>query len=178
MAASSFHDVCAAGPLQTYDDGVFVGHIQRFTACNGTRPASCTLGNPADHAFTADLVIQLTGQPDDAATLTACRRRSTGSLPAALRRRVVDGVPVEHRSCWAVDDCRGRAGGSLGVLRAGDPGPGRRGRHSRADRLPRAAPLSSLRADIDAAAADLSAVPAALFVLLNCGISVLGLPSG
>ena len=70
LEASSFHDVCTAGPLQTYDDTVFVGHIQTFTACNGTASSIVRVSaNPADQAFTADLLIQLTGQPDDAETL-------------------------------------------------------------------------------------------------------------
>jgi hypothetical protein len=70
LAASSMHDVCTAGPLETYDDGVFVGHIQTFTACNGTASSIVRVSaNPADQAFTADLLIQLTGQADDAATL-------------------------------------------------------------------------------------------------------------
>jgi hypothetical protein len=70
LEASSFHDVCTAGPLQAYDDGVFVGHIQRFTACNGTASSIVRVAaSPADQAFTADLLIQLTGQPDDAVTL-------------------------------------------------------------------------------------------------------------
>ena len=77
LATSSMHHVCTAGPLETYDDGVFVGHIQTFTACNGTHRASCASANPADQAFTADLLIQLTGQADDAATLTGCCCRST-----------------------------------------------------------------------------------------------------
>jgi hypothetical protein len=70
LAMSSFHDVCTAGPLQTYDDGVFVGHIQTFSACAGTASSIVRVSaNPADQAFTADLLIQLTGEADDAATL-------------------------------------------------------------------------------------------------------------
>ena len=63
-------DVCTAGPLQTYDDGNFVGHSQIYSACNGTASNIVRVSaNPADQAFTADLLIQLTGQFDDAATL-------------------------------------------------------------------------------------------------------------
>ena len=66
----SAQDVCTAGPLQTYDDGVFVGHIQTFSACAGTASSIVRVSaNPADQAFTADLLIQLTGEADDAATL-------------------------------------------------------------------------------------------------------------
>jgi hypothetical protein len=70
LASSSYHDLCTAGPLETYDDGAFVGHIQTFTACDGTASSIVRLSaNPADQAFTADLLIQLTGEADDAATL-------------------------------------------------------------------------------------------------------------
>ena len=49
---------------------MFVGHIQRFNACRGTTSSVVrVVANPANQAFTADLLIQLTGQPDDAATL-------------------------------------------------------------------------------------------------------------
>jgi hypothetical protein len=70
LATSSFHNVCTAGPVETYDDGVFVGHIQTFRACNGSASSIVrVMANPADQAFTADLLVQLTGLPDDAATL-------------------------------------------------------------------------------------------------------------
>jgi hypothetical protein len=56
--------------LQTYNDAKYVGHIQAFTACGGT-PATTyqVAANPQDGAFTAHVLIQLNGQPDDAATL-------------------------------------------------------------------------------------------------------------
>jgi hypothetical protein len=70
LAASTFHSVCTAGPLQRYDDGVFAGHLQSFDSCGGTTSRVVrVIANPADQAFTADLLVQLTGQPDDAATL-------------------------------------------------------------------------------------------------------------
>jgi hypothetical protein len=70
LAASTFHNVCTAGPVQTYDDGVFVGHIQSFERCGGTGSRVVrVIANPAAQTFTADLLIQLTGLPDDAATL-------------------------------------------------------------------------------------------------------------
>jgi hypothetical protein len=70
LEASSYHDVCSADPVQTYDDGLFVGHIQTFNNCGGTGSRIVLLYvNPEDSSFTANLLIQLTGQPDDAATL-------------------------------------------------------------------------------------------------------------
>jgi hypothetical protein len=70
LADSSSHDVCTAEPVQTYDDGVFAGHIQFFDGCGGTSSRTVEIyANPTDDAFTAGVVIQLTGQPDDAATL-------------------------------------------------------------------------------------------------------------
>ncbi len=59
-----------ADPVQTYDDGAFAGHIQSFNNCGGT-PSRIVqvVANPADGSFTALLLVQLTGQADDAATL-------------------------------------------------------------------------------------------------------------
>jgi hypothetical protein len=66
----TFHDVCTAGPVQSYDDGVFAGHIQSFTECGGTATRNVVVvANPVDQAFTAVLRVQLTGQPDDERTL-------------------------------------------------------------------------------------------------------------
>ena len=70
LASSSSHDVCTAEPVQAYDDGVFAGHIQFFDGCGGTSSRAVEIyANPADGAFTAAVFIQLTGQPDDDATL-------------------------------------------------------------------------------------------------------------
>jgi hypothetical protein len=70
LASSSLHDVCVAGPVQTYDDGAFVGHIQSFEQCGGTATRIVrVVANAPDEAFTADLLVQLTGLPDDSATL-------------------------------------------------------------------------------------------------------------
>jgi hypothetical protein len=70
LETSDLHEICAADPVQTYDDGFFVGHIQSFNGCGGTASRVVRVSaNPADGSFTADLLIQLTGQPDDAATL-------------------------------------------------------------------------------------------------------------
>lgn len=70
LQASSYVDLCTADPVQTYDDGVFVGHIQNLTACGGTSTRIVqVVANPPDQAFTATLLIQLTGGTDDAAIL-------------------------------------------------------------------------------------------------------------
>jgi hypothetical protein len=94
LATSSMHDVCTAGPLETYDDGVFVGHIQTFTACNGTASSIVRVSaNPADQAFTADLLIQLTGQADDAATLNGLLLSFNQVNPGAGPATTVAGAP-------------------------------------------------------------------------------------
>ena len=94
LAASSMHDVCTAGPLETYDDTVFVGHIQTFTACNGTASSIVRVSaNPADQAFTADLLIQLTGLPDDAATLNGLLLSFNQVNPGAGPATTVAGAP-------------------------------------------------------------------------------------
>jgi hypothetical protein len=70
LETSTLHDVCSADPVSAYDDGVFVGHIQSFRGCRGTyRLIYLVAANPTDDAFTAVVIIQLTGDPDDAATL-------------------------------------------------------------------------------------------------------------
>jgi hypothetical protein len=66
----TLHGVCTAGPVQSWDDGVFAGHVQSFTDCGGTATRNVVvIANPADRAFTAVLRVQLTGQPDDERTL-------------------------------------------------------------------------------------------------------------
>ena len=181
LAASSFHDVCTAGPLQTYDDGVFVGHIQRFTACNGTATSIVRVSaNPADHAFTADLVIQLTGQPDDAATLNGLllsfNRITPGSAPTTT---VVDGAPSSTVPAGPSTTAAAAAGGSLAVLQQAIQDQAGVAVTPEQSACLESSAAQLTPADIDAAAADLSAMPATvLVVLLNCGISVLGLPSG
>lgn len=70
LAASPYHGVCVAEPLQTFDNGIFAGHIQAFNGCGGTASRIVQVAaHPADDAFTANVLVQLTGQPDDAATL-------------------------------------------------------------------------------------------------------------
>ena len=70
LRASVYNEQCTPGQVQTYDDGVFVGHIQTFDACGGTASRIVQVAaNPADEAFTALVLIQLTGEPDDTDTL-------------------------------------------------------------------------------------------------------------
>ena len=70
LASSVYNDTGTPGPIQSYNDGKFVGHIQAFTGVGGTATTIYQVAaNPADAAFTANVLIQLTGQPDDAAIL-------------------------------------------------------------------------------------------------------------
>ena len=70
LESSVYHDQCTADPVQTYADGAFTGHLQSFNNCGGTTSRIVQIAaNPADSSFTAILLIQLTGQADDAATL-------------------------------------------------------------------------------------------------------------
>jgi hypothetical protein len=70
LAQSAYHQQCTAEPVQTFDNGVFSGHIQGFNACGGTATRVVQVaGNPADGVFTAHVLVQLTGAPDDAAIL-------------------------------------------------------------------------------------------------------------
>ena len=70
LASSVYNDVCTPGPLRTYNDGVFDGHIQAFTACGATTTTVYQVAaHPADDSFTANVLIQLTGQADDGAAL-------------------------------------------------------------------------------------------------------------
>ena len=70
LEASEYHKVCTADPMQTFDDGVYAGHIETFNACGGTASRIVAVAaNAPGGAFTSVLLVQLTGQPDDAATL-------------------------------------------------------------------------------------------------------------
>jgi hypothetical protein len=70
LAASEYHGVCTAEPVQTFTNGTFTGHIQAFNGCGGTASRIVQVAAaPSDASFTALVLIQLTGQPDDAATL-------------------------------------------------------------------------------------------------------------
>jgi hypothetical protein len=66
----SYDDVCSAEPVQTFDDGVYAGHIQSFSSCAGTASRIVEIAAKTPRgAFTSFVMVQLTGQPDDAATL-------------------------------------------------------------------------------------------------------------
>jgi hypothetical protein len=69
-AAAEHYGLCTAEPLGTFDNGQYAGHIQIFSACGGTASRVVHVAaNPPDAAFTAVLLVQLTGAPDDEATL-------------------------------------------------------------------------------------------------------------
>ena len=75
LTGSIYHDLCAAQPMQTFDNGFFTGHIQSYESCSGTATRVIELAaHPADRSFTAIVLVQLTGQPDDAATLNGVLR--------------------------------------------------------------------------------------------------------
>ena len=79
LEATVYNDYCTPEPLQDYDDGVFTGHIQAFNNCAGTATRVVeVVANPADAAFTAVVEIQLTGQPDETATLDGLLTSLTG----------------------------------------------------------------------------------------------------
>jgi hypothetical protein len=93
--AGSLSDNCTDGGSQPYDDGLFVGNIHTWTQCGGSTTTIYQIAaNPADSAFTAMLLIQLTGQPDDAATLTALQLSFGAGAPASDPAATVPGVPT------------------------------------------------------------------------------------
>jgi hypothetical protein len=70
LEASAFAEECTAGPIESYDDGAYVGYLRSFDACGGTASRIVELvANPRLGSVTVVLLVQLTGQPDDAATL-------------------------------------------------------------------------------------------------------------
>ena len=124
-------------------------------------------------------MIQLTGQPDDAATLNGLllsfNRNTRGIAPTTT---VAAGGPPSTVAAGPSTTAAAAASGNLAVLEqaiqdqagvAVTPEQGNCLESSAAQLTP---------AEI-AAAADLSAMPATvLVVLLNCGINVFGLPGG
>jgi hypothetical protein len=63
---------CVAGPVQAFAGNVFTGHLQTYTDCGGTATRIVQLAAyPADLSFTAFVLVQLTGSPDDDGTLNA-----------------------------------------------------------------------------------------------------------
>jgi hypothetical protein len=169
LAASSFHDACVAAPLQTYDDGVFVGHIQSFDACGGTSTRNVVVvASPAGGAFTALLDIQMTGQPDDATTLNGLllsfnKVKIANPGPTAS---TVDAPPTPATSdpLGGLQPLVDRLGLALTDEQAGCI----------------AGAAAQLDPDEIAAAVDEPfGMPAdVLLALLNCGIDVFDIPSG
>ena len=43
---SYYHGLCTADPMQTYDDGAFVGYIQSFNGCGGTATRGSSSSSP------------------------------------------------------------------------------------------------------------------------------------
>ncbi len=66
----AFTGDCTAGPIESYDDGAYVGYIQSFNGCGGTASRIVELvANPRLGSVTVVLLVQLTGRTDDASTL-------------------------------------------------------------------------------------------------------------
>ena len=83
---------CTLGAVQPYDDGAFVGYIGSYEGCGGTATRIVDVfANPAEGVdFTAYVSIQLTGAPDDAATLDGLLSSFnwvSDPAPTATRRR-------------------------------------------------------------------------------------------
>jgi hypothetical protein len=60
---------CSDGGIAQYADGVFTGHLRTYTECGGTAARMYLLmASPADHSFTAIVIVQLveTGAAADA----------------------------------------------------------------------------------------------------------------
>ena len=159
--------------------GVFVGHIQTFTACNGTASSIVRVSaNPADQAFTADLLIQLTGQPDDTETLNGLllsfNRITPGIAPTTTVAAGAPSTTIAGRPSTTA-----AAGGNLAVLQQAIQDQAGVAITPEQSACLESSAAQLTPADIDTAAADLSSMPASvLVVLLNCGINLFGLPSG
>jgi hypothetical protein len=70
LKTSIWLDDCTHGPVQTYDDGLFVGYIEVFDNCAGTSHRIVQLeAHPRTGDFLAEVVVHLTGGSDDAAIL-------------------------------------------------------------------------------------------------------------
>lgn len=84
LADSIYHDLCTAQPTQTFNNVIFSGHIQLFEKCSSTTTRVVEVAaHPADRSFTAIVLVQLTGQPDDATTLNGVLRWFGRVAPAA-----------------------------------------------------------------------------------------------
>jgi hypothetical protein len=70
LKTSVWLDDCTHGPVQTYDDGLFVGYIEVFDNCDGTDTRIVQLeAHPRTGAFLAEVVVFLPGGSDDTAIL-------------------------------------------------------------------------------------------------------------
>jgi hypothetical protein len=95
MLAASDHGFCIAEPVQTFTDATFIGHIQAFNGCGGTASRIVQVAaDPSDNSFTAVVLVQLTGLPDDAATLNGVLLSLGRHVPPP------DGLTLRHHvSC-------------------------------------------------------------------------------
>ena len=70
LKTSVWLDDCTHGPVQTYDDGVFVGYIEVFDNCDGTATRVVQLeAHPRNGTFLAEVVVFLPDASDDTAIL-------------------------------------------------------------------------------------------------------------
>ena len=71
-AFAQLHTDCAPGIVQQYQDPVFTGVIQEFTACGGTQTRRfVVVASPADQRFTALVTVQVTDDPSILGTVLA-----------------------------------------------------------------------------------------------------------
>ena len=104
---------CTLGAVQPYDDGAFVGYIGSYEGCAGTATRIVdVLANPAEGVdFTAYLSVQLTGAPDDAATLDGLLSSfNWESDPAAP-----SGPPAVATGPQSIDDARQMVADQFGL---------------------------------------------------------------
>jgi hypothetical protein len=71
-AFAQLHSDCTPGIVQQYQDPVFSGVIQEFTACGGTQTRRfVVVASPADQRFTALVTVQVTDDPSVLGTVLA-----------------------------------------------------------------------------------------------------------
>jgi hypothetical protein len=71
-AFALLHSDCVPGLVQQYQDPVFTGVIQEFTACGGTQTRRfVVVASPADQRFTALVTVQVTDDPSVLGTVLA-----------------------------------------------------------------------------------------------------------
>lgn len=66
-----YAEMCTDGGFQAYEHLSWVGHVRVYTACGGTATTvyQLAVNQAGGTAHTAVLMVQLTGEADDAATL-------------------------------------------------------------------------------------------------------------